>query len=686
MNKKLLFKFILSIMFFPVYKTSAQIVLTQQTADQYAEKIIGHGITWSNVIVAGSPDAIASYTGGTSAGLTPVMENGIVLSTGSLAAENAMNGPSSIFKSTTMGIPGFSELTTIVGQPTYDGIMLQFDMISVTEIININFQFGSEEYNEYVGSTYNDVFAFIISGPGFPGEQDLAILSAVSPPVRICTSTVNCGNVCPPTNSDGTNCPFFINNCEGDFDNAMNGYTTMLNVRANVIPCETYTIKLMIADIEDAEYDSWILLQENGFYSVGAIVDAQVSYVDGGAGVIEGCMGNELIFSIPEPLEYYHTIEIDWSGGTATPGLDYLDLPTSITIPAGETSVVIPVIAIEDGIVEGIETIIGTYQKNQCEEEEIIIEIHENSSGCCHPTSVFNNNYISTFLTNNAIENITYNSPEINQNGYGNYMEMIVSQVAGGSFNFSMDYVEGANGVKIWIDWNNDSLFEEEEVVFYLANENANKTGTIMVPADKVSGNYVMRLRAESGQTANPSLCEQITYGEALDFTLSIPCLIEVDPPTADSQQILAQGQTLADLIVNGDPEANFIWYSDSLLTTEIPVTTEAADQTTYYVTQIVEGCESNAQAIFVEVPLSNVVFDKKSFMAYPNAVSGIFNVSYTKEIIGIEVINMLGQTIISKTVNSKDVQIDMSILPAGNYLVKVRTDGAVKTVKVVKQ
>ena len=90
--------------------------------------------------------------------------------------------------------------------------------------------------------------------------------------------------------------------------------------------------------------------------------------------------------------------------------------------------------------------------------------------------------------------------------------------------------------------------------------------------------------------------------------------------------------------------------------------------------------------AVFVEVTLSNVDFDERSFMAYPNPVNKIFNLSYSNEITGVEVTDMLGQTLISETVNSTDVRIDMSILPTGNYLVKVKADGMVKTLKVVKQ
>ena len=156
-----------------------------------------------------------------------------------------------------------------------------------------------------------------------------------------------------------------------------------------------------------------------------------------------------------------------------------------------------------------------------------------------------------------------------------------------------------------------------------------------------------------------------------------------VGPHNFSTAQTLTEGQTLADLVVGG---ANLTWYSDASLTEEIPATTEAVDGTTYYVTQTIDGCESEALAIYVEVTLSTDRFDEASFRAYPNPVRDILNISYSKDISEVAVINMLGQVVISEQVSTTDAKVDMSGLPTGNYLVKVTVDGTVKTIKVVKQ
>ncbi|WP_264558059.1 T9SS type A sorting domain-containing protein [Flavobacterium sp. N1718] len=78
--------------------------------------------------------------------------------------------------------------------------------------------------------------------------------------------------------------------------------------------------------------------------------------------------------------------------------------------------------------------------------------------------------------------------------------------------------------------------------------------------------------------------------------------------------------------------------------------------------------------------------FDADSFLAYPNPVTTVLNLSYTKNISNVAVFNLLGQQVLAKAVSATATQMDMTPLAAGTYLVKVTVDGAVKTLKVVKQ
>lgn len=169
-------------------------------------------------------------------------------------------------------------------------------------------------------------------------------------------------------------------------------------------------------------------------------------------------------------------------------------------------------------------------------------------------------------------------------------------------------------------------------------------------------------------------------WAEAVSFTTLCPSDLPV--PTAEATQTLEEGQTLAHLDVDGE---NLTWYADEDLTTELEASTVATDQTTYYVSQTIDGCETEAIAITVEVTLSADSISTLSFKAFPNPVQNVLNVSSDKEITHIEVINMLGQTVLSKSFNTTQAQIDMSGLLSGNYFVRVTAGNTAQTLRVVK-
>ncbi len=106
-----------------------------------------------------------------------------------------------------------------------------------------------------------------------------------------------------------------------------------------------------------------------------------------------------------------------------------------------------------------------------------------------------------------------------------------------------------------------------------------------------------------------------------------------------------------------------------------------------------VEGASNGSADIEFSIDNLNVTnllktesFDLTGFSAYPNPVKDVLNLTYTKDISNVSVLNLLGQEVITKSVNASQSKIDMSNLTNGTYLVKVTVDGFVKTLKVVKQ
>src|SRR5690606_27869064 len=109
----------------------------------------------------------------------------------------------------------------------------------------------------------------------------------------------------------------------------------------------------------------------------------------------------------------------------------------------------------------------------------------------------------------------------------------------------------------------------------------------------------------------------------------------------------------------------NLTWYADADLTQEIPDTTELVNGTTYYVTQTVGDCTSDALAITVTVTLDVDNFNKYNFNMYPNPVSDVLNLKANQEISNIEVFNLLGQKMDNRKstrLNSSHVKISYAV------------------------
>ncbi|MBK7408805.1 MAG: choice-of-anchor L domain-containing protein [Saprospirales bacterium] len=246
--------------------------------------------------------------------------------------------------------------------------MLEFDFQPTVSQIEFRYVFASEEYCDYVNSTFNDVFGFFISGPGISGPySNNGINIAVLPgfigggtPVsinnvnHITNSAYYVGNI--PAGSSQLSNP----NCAGHpiavppatLECQYDGFTKVLTAVANVIPCETYHIKLAVGDAGDNAFDSAVFLASNSFNAGGkAEVAATVPPLMGTV-AYEGCNNGFFTFSRGSgdptvPLVINYTIS-----GTATSGVDYTPIPLSVTIPANQTFVQVPVNIIDDLIAE----------------------------------------------------------------------------------------------------------------------------------------------------------------------------------------------------------------------------------------------------------------------------------------------------------------------------------------------
>ncbi|RXR19241.1 T9SS type A sorting domain-containing protein [Flavobacterium amnicola] len=167
--------------------------------------------------------------------------------------------------------------------------------------------------------------------------------------------------------------------------------------------------------------------------------------------------------------------------------------------------------------------------------------------------------------------------------------------------------------------------------------------------------------------------------------------IIEHGPssPTGSTTQFFTPGQTLENLVVNGQ---NIVWFDAATNGNVLPISTPLVNNTTYYAASSTSsGCLSGRLApgrlgVLVQETLHVDGFNKDSFKTFPNPVKNIFKVSYIKNISNVSVTNLVGQEVLSKKVNALQTDVDMSALSSGTYLVKVTSEGLTKTIKVIKE
>ena len=327
------------------------------TAQQLVEDVLVGGGCFqiSNVTFSGQADQIGSFSNGLS---NIGFSNGLIMGTGDIdiaPGPNDTDGDSGGFGS---GTPD-AELASLTTGNLFDMANIEFDFIPTQNQVVFEFAFASEEYCEYVNTNFNDVFGFFISGPGIVGTKNLAVIPSSNTPITInnLNHLVNSGLYTHNTPFSGTNCGIQPAFGQAVFELQYDGFTKKMTAVANVIPCQTYHIKLKIADVFDGLWDSAVFLRANSFNAGGGVL-VTPAYPGSHGSAYESCDVGSVRFqrgngntSLPLPISF--TI-----GGSATPGVDYVPINNFVVIPAGETEVIVPITVLPDFLTEGQENIL----------------------------------------------------------------------------------------------------------------------------------------------------------------------------------------------------------------------------------------------------------------------------------------------------------------------------------------
>ncbi len=260
----------------------ATIDATPATGANIAARLDGTGVTITSgtIPAANNSDAATMYalfTNGV-AGSNLGIDRGVALSTGTVTTMFSTNN----LPTASEGVAGTyndADLTSIEAGAIYNVAVVTMNVTLDPYVtgIQMRYQFGSDEYPDYAGSTFNDLIAIILSGPGITGRENIALapngantdINSINFGVRGCQGGTGSFSAANTTSYlvNGHSTSVAANgrlNCNpanqpGPFPYVMewNGMTTPLTAsRTGLTPGATYQLKVAVADVLDNGYDS----------------------------------------------------------------------------------------------------------------------------------------------------------------------------------------------------------------------------------------------------------------------------------------------------------------------------------------------------------------------------------------------------------------------------------------------
>lgn len=147
-------------------------------------------------------------------------------------------------------------------------------------------------------------------------------------------------------------------------------------------------------------------------------------------------------------------------------------------------------------------------------------------TGYCSPTYTSTSDYPTLFETEGAVENVVYQASS--HPGLPGYLNLSGSDTIkveeNEDFDFESIFSPASHTILIWVDWNNDLIFDASEQVF--AGQNPGSIiGNIVIPPGTAIGTYRMRVRTRWGTSPinlNMDACETTNWGLAIDYSLDV--------------------------------------------------------------------------------------------------------------------------------------------------------------------
>ena len=258
----------------------------------------------------GSTNGIGYFSGN---GLSFPFTEGIILTTGD--ASEAGGPESGTLSSGSLAWPGDEDLETAIPDlnigDTNNATFIQFDFVPLSPNVSFNFVFASEEYGGFQ-CQFTDAFAFLLTDNETGVTTNLAIVPGTNDPISVLSVRDDTHNSsCNSVNEDffeafygGTGLP------EIDSPTDFRGHTVSMAAQSTVVPNNSYTIKLVIADDGDTQFDAAVFI-EGGSFDLGGNLGDDVTIEGGNALCLGDTMTLDSGLPTAEHIWYYNDEVID---------------------------------------------------------------------------------------------------------------------------------------------------------------------------------------------------------------------------------------------------------------------------------------------------------------------------------------------------------------------------------------
>ncbi|MEO0936966.1 MAG: Hint domain-containing protein [Pseudomonadota bacterium] len=277
------------------------------TAEDMAAEIFGNGITVNSAIYFGDPLSSGTYSNAdtVATGVAPA-DTGVILSTGHVDDFTNSDGSTNTNVSAgtttnTSGINNDAQFNALANATTQDAAILEINFTPQGDLITIDFVISSEEYPEFANSQFNDVVGVWVNG--------------VQATVTIGDGTASVGNI-----NGGATQNLYNDNTADQFNTEMDGFTVTLTFVAPVNPGVPNDLRIGVADVADASYDTNLLIAGGSVQSTIVAQDDQITLGNADTRVVDvlandGSSGGTLTITHIQGVRVYADDEVTLATG-----------------------------------------------------------------------------------------------------------------------------------------------------------------------------------------------------------------------------------------------------------------------------------------------------------------------------------------------------------------------------------